>query len=202
VVDEKQMVGTEEELEEMYGPLAWKVYNGIRSEALFKITSSTFFIEEFIEFYAANIQLIDKDKIASKNMRTLITLLPSFKELRALLPLLHKYSPRQMVMYKLILDMMICYYKKAEEPVYKKLRREVIPLALAFYEGISGATLIGIISELISCGCINGKAIYKNIETQWLLLKNNKKDAIEYYRTKLRDIENIAGATDDSMFCM
>eukprot|EP00826_Nyctotherus_ovalis_P047634 TRINITY_DN5507_c0_g1_i17.p1 TRINITY_DN5507_c0_g1~~TRINITY_DN5507_c0_g1_i17.p1 ORF type:complete len:100 (-),score=28.31 TRINITY_DN5507_c0_g1_i17:107-406(-) len=99
-----------------------------------------------------------------------------------------------MALFKLILDIMICYYRATEKPVYKKLRKEVIPLALKFYATIPEAMLVGTVSELISCGCV--------CEDKYVLLKNSKKEVVEYYRTEVINLENLSGGTDASMFCM
>lgn len=202
MVDEKQAGGTEKKLESLYGPLAWKLYSNIRSQGLFKITSVSFFMEELIEFYVQNIRIVDKSELASQNLHALVPLLPSLRELRTLLTNVHKYTSRKMALFKLILDIMICYYKATEKPVYKKLRKEVIPLALKFYATIPEAMLVGMVSELISCGCVCGTGCVKTVEEKYVLLKNSKKEVVEYYRTEVVNLENLSGGTDTSMFCM
>eukprot|EP00826_Nyctotherus_ovalis_P047631 TRINITY_DN5507_c0_g1_i12.p3 TRINITY_DN5507_c0_g1~~TRINITY_DN5507_c0_g1_i12.p3 ORF type:complete len:152 (-),score=44.22 TRINITY_DN5507_c0_g1_i12:202-657(-) len=151
-------------------------------------------MEELIEFYVQNIRIVDKSELASQNLHALVPLLPSLRELRTLLNNVHKYTSRKMALFKLILDIMICYYRATEKPVYKKLRKEVIPLALKFYATIPEAMLVGTVSELISCGCV--------CEDKYVLLKNSKKEVVEYYRTEVINLENLSGGTDASMFCM
>eukprot|EP00826_Nyctotherus_ovalis_P031565 TRINITY_DN2524_c0_g3_i2.p2 TRINITY_DN2524_c0_g3~~TRINITY_DN2524_c0_g3_i2.p2 ORF type:complete len:163 (+),score=36.87 TRINITY_DN2524_c0_g3_i2:475-963(+) len=153
-----------------YGPLAVIVYAEVKKHNLFKITNASFFLEELIEFYMDNAQKISEDETAIGKLHLLVSLFPSTEYLAKLLPTRTKSSSRDMVLIKLLLDIMAWYYKATERPLFTKLQKEIIPLALTFYRSISKEKLKEINVNLLSSGCSDGKAGVKAVSYTHLTL--------------------------------
>lgn len=144
-----------------YGPLAVLLYTGVKKSNLFRITNASFFLEELIEFYLDNALKLSEYESATWKLHSLVSLFPSTEYFTKLLPTHSKPLFKEMVIFKLLLDVMTWYYKVTERPLYKKLQREVIPLALNFYKSITRSTLKEININLISNGCSDGKVLVR-----------------------------------------
>jgi len=144
-----------------YGPLAVLVYTGVKKCNLFRITNASFFLEELIDFYLDNAVKLCEHETAKWKLHSLIALFPSTEYFTKLLPTHCKALFKEMVIFKLLLDIMTWYYKVTERPLYKKLQREIIPLALSFYRSITKSTLKEVNVNLISSGCSDGKVEVK-----------------------------------------
>jgi len=142
-----------------YGPFSVILYARVKKLKLFEISDSSNFLEKLIEFYSKNAREISKND-ALKNIKTLISLFPSPKRFTKLLGF-HRAKGRDMIFFKLALDIMTFYYKTIESPLFIKLQREIIPLALNFYKIVGTSVLKEIISELLAnCG---SKSIFLHV---------------------------------------
>lgn len=181
-----------------YGPLAVVIYAEVKKRGLFKITNASFFLEELIEFYMDNAQKIFENEVATVKLHSLVSIFPSTDYLAKLLPTRAKSSSKDMVLTKLLLDIMVWYYKATERPLFTKLQKEIIPLALSFYRSISREKLKEINVSLLSSGCSDGKAEVKVGEK--VLLKSSKKEFIEHYRAELKELSNLTGGNNNQTF--
>lgn len=177
-----------------YGSLAVIIYKGVKKHNLFKITNASFFLEEFIEFYMNNAQRVSKHVIVAEKLHLLVSLFPTTEQLDKLLSSRSANLSKEMLILKLLLDIMTWYYKTTEKPLYKKLQKEVIPLALKFYMAIGNSALKEININLLSSGYGDGK-ISKQIQ-----FMSNKNELIEYYRTELKELNNLTGGNDHKTY--
>ena len=132
-----------------YGPFSVILYSRVKKLKLFDVSEPSSFLEKFIVFYTKHAREMNKNEAALANVQSLVSLFPSPKRFTKLLSF-HRLRGRDMVFFKLALDIMTFYYKTTEAPLFTKLQKEVIPLALQFYKALSPPTLKEITTELLS----------------------------------------------------
>lgn len=155
-LDEEELSDGGQELLSSCGPLSVILYARVKKQKLFTIHESSLFLEKLVSFYIKNVSKMENSIVAMKNMKSLASLFPSIKELDELLKT-RRIRSRDMVFFKLILDILTLYYKQIEVPLFKKLQSEIIPLALFFYESHSTQSLNDLATDLISC--VDNKSI-------------------------------------------
>eukprot|EP00826_Nyctotherus_ovalis_P066782 TRINITY_DN990_c0_g1_i5.p1 TRINITY_DN990_c0_g1~~TRINITY_DN990_c0_g1_i5.p1 ORF type:complete len:171 (-),score=15.54 TRINITY_DN990_c0_g1_i5:114-626(-) len=150
----RRMSGDREELEDVqmllncYGPIAITLHMEMKTSGILGEYESVHFLKKLVHFYAKNLMEMEKNRFALLNIRRLVSLFPSFSQLRKILRP-HTYRGREMIFFKLLLDILTNYYKATEIPLFKTLQGKVIPLALSFYSSQSTSTLHDIVEELM-----------------------------------------------------
>ena len=148
-LDEEEESDGGQELLSTYGPFSVILYARVKKLKLFEVSDASSFLEKFAYFYIKNAKEMSTNEAAFRNIRTLVSLFPSPKRFTQLVSF-HRLRGRDMAFFKLALDVLTYYYKATESPLFVKLQKEVIPLALQFYSTLSAQTLKEIASELTS----------------------------------------------------
>lgn len=147
-LDEEELSDNGQELMANYGPFSVVLYGRLKKLQLFEVPEDTSdFLRTLIIFYTKNAEGMEKNKDNLNNVKALVSLFPSSKELIEMLGF-HQLRGKDRVFIKIALDIMTFYYKITELPLFQKLQSDIIPLALHFYKGLNYQTLQEIISEL------------------------------------------------------
>lgn len=102
---------------------------------IFSLGNSRDFFTSLADCYAKNMQETQRS-----GLKNLIKIFPSSITFYELLRK-HEKTGRGMLFFKLAVDILENYYKTTEAPMYEKLRKEVIPLAIKTYSNLSAKTI-------------------------------------------------------------
>jgi len=140
-----------------------------------------------------NVSEAEKDENSAILLKQLIGQFPSPKKFLSLVHF-HTEKGREIIFFKLAVDILENYYKIREKPLFGRLQKEVFPLALKFYSVINDETLNEITDMLKttvrkSIFLINNLA---KIEDQgWFVMQKKKKDIIKYYQEQTIEYDNL-----------
>eukprot|EP00826_Nyctotherus_ovalis_P002147 TRINITY_DN10404_c0_g4_i1.p1 TRINITY_DN10404_c0_g4~~TRINITY_DN10404_c0_g4_i1.p1 ORF type:complete len:150 (-),score=28.20 TRINITY_DN10404_c0_g4_i1:185-634(-) len=130
-----------------YGPFSVILYARLKKLRLFEVPEEpSLFLKSFIQFYTKNAEEMGSKKESTINVKALVSLFSSSKELKEILSF-RQLRGKDRVFFKVALDIMTFYYRIAEAPLFKKLQTEVIPLALHFYQSLNPRTLRELLNE-------------------------------------------------------
>jgi len=154
-LEEEEESDNGQELLSSYGPFSVILYARVKKLKLFDITDAGEFIESLAGFYVNNIKDADKSESALKKLKTLVSLFPSPKRFMQLLKF-HRQKGKEMVFFKLAVDILTFFNKVTESPLFARLQKEVIPLAIQFYKSMNQDTLKDI-SNMLRSSCEKSK---------------------------------------------
>lgn len=123
-----------------YGPFSVILYSRVKKLKLFSVTEPENFLKSLLEFYIKNIKHADKSEEAICNIKTLVGLFPPIKKFCNLLKF-HRQQGAEMIFFKLAIDILYFYYKATDGPLFVKLQKDVVPLAINLYKTLSGKAL-------------------------------------------------------------
>ena len=147
-LDEEEESDGAQELLSSFGPFSVILYSRIKKLKLFDVNDSESFLRNLLEFYIKNIKNADKSEEAIRNIKALVDLFPSTKKFCNLLKFHHQQGS-EMIFFKLALDIWYFYCKATDGPLFTKLQKDVIPLAIKLYKTMSGKALDEV-AELLS----------------------------------------------------
>ena len=99
-------------------------------------------------------------EINARNLKSFVDVIPDGNKILELLKA-HDQIVKQIIFFKLVIDILENYYKHTEIPLYTKLRTVIFPLAIKFYSRVQGEILIGI-NDLILTYVDKRKIVYKH----------------------------------------
>lgn len=183
-----------------YGPYSVILYARLRkARQIESLHDGLSFIKKFIGVYLKNMGQGPKNCIALANLESLVSNFPTRKQFVELIDFHRLGGEKDMICFKLTLDMMTFYYRRSEKPLFKKLKYEVIPLALKFYKLITDQTLSEINRELLAISEVSANKNATPAEAL-ILLFGTTKEYSHFYADLLADIENLSGGSDLSSF--
>ncbi len=195
-LDEEEESDGGQELLSTYGPFSVILYARVKKLKLFDIGEPGAFLERFVDFYIRNAKEMGNKGTALKSVQTLVSLFPSPRRFTKLLHF-HRLRGRDMVFFKVALDIMTFYYKETESPLFSRLQNEIIPLALQFYRSLSPQTIKDVSSELMSCINKSEKPMRPHIEDKtWLVLCKSRGEYLRHYRSELIQFQNLTAGND------
>lgn len=196
-LEEEELSDNGQELMSTYGPFSVILYARLKKLQLFQVPEDpSVFLKTLVQFYTKNAEEMGTKKESMMNVRALVSLFSSSKELKEILSF-RQLRGKDRVFFKVALDIMTFYYRIAEAPLFKKLQTEVIPLALHFYSSLDSRALRELLNEpslfagarFLTVGKANGKK-------GWVLLFGEKKEYLAYYRSELVELRNLTGGTN------
>lgn len=147
-LDEEELSDNAQELMSNYGPFSVMLYGRLKKVKLFDVPEEpSVFLKSLIRFFTKNAKEIMKSKESYENIKKLVSLFPSPKEFKDILGF-HQLRGKERVFLKVALDIMIFYYEMTELPLFEKLQKDIIPLALNFYKLLTPQALKEITNEL------------------------------------------------------
>ncbi len=149
-LDEEEESDNGQELLTAYGPFSVILYARLKKLKLFPINDIGDFLENLAEFYVTNIKQADKSEEAVRNLRTLVGLFPPPGRFMQLLRY-HQQKGREMVFFKLALDVMHFYCKLTESPLFVRLQKDILPLGIRLYSSMSEEALKDVADMLRCC---------------------------------------------------
>ena len=92
------------------------------------------------------------------------------------------------------------FYKKTEQPIFTKLRGQVLPLAINFYTSIN-ELVIQNINRIIKLHVNESNCQCLLVEDQvWYTICKDREDYLEYYKDEVVKYENLTGGTSLNMY--
>ena len=149
-LDEEEESDNGQELMSSYGPLSVILYARVKKLKLFEPSDASSFLGQLADFYMRSLKELEKGEGGLQNIKGFINILPSPKRLRQLVNF-RRLAGRDVVFFKFSLDMLASYYKITEGPLYTKLQREILPLAVELHRWLSPAALKDMAEELGRC---------------------------------------------------
>lgn len=174
-----------------YGPFSVILYARIKKLKLFEINEANTFLEKLADYYVRNIKDAEQDERKKEKVKTLVNLLPSPKKLMQLIKF-HRQSGRDMVFFKLALDILTFYYKTFEYPLFTSLQKEIFPLTLQLYKSLSNTTIKDITKEITD-------SVAKK-DLTWLIIFKSKKEYINYYKEQIIEYQNLTAGNGIQMY--
>ncbi len=198
-LDEEETSDNGQELLSAYGPFSVILYARIKKLKLFNINDIGDFLENLADFYVRNIKETEKSEAAVRSLQTLVGLFPPPGRFMQLLRF-HQQKGREMIFFKLALDILHFYYKATEAPMFVRLQRDVIPLGTRLYRNLSEETLKEIADILRSC-VGKSKQREDRVEDQvWFVLFKEKNDYQRYYQEETIEYENLTAGNSMQMY--
>jgi len=118
-----------------YRPFSVILYSRVKKLNLFFADSDDDFLCSLANFYTENIHNIQNER-SLNNLKDLINQFPLTPKLFKLIKH-YNQTVKEMIFFKLVIDIMENFYKKTEQPIFTKLRGQVLPLAINFYTSIN-----------------------------------------------------------------
>lgn len=175
-----------------YGSLGWSICHNLSDRKILHDSfNSRDFLRQMVEFFFKHLH--QPTLASSVSLHVLLNCLPSLVELKNLI-LKKKYTMKEALVIKVVLEMYESYYKTFGAPNFKTYHTEVIPLLLDFYNRLPDAVL-KLMSKQLTRVLLNLPGL-----TTHFKLFQTQKEFIAHYRESTRRMRNLSECTDPALF--
>ena len=157
-----------DEIYDKYGYIGIALYHCLSELKILKITPDKFH-KNIIEFYSKNIEKNTNDTIITA--KNFVECLPDLKLIREIIQT-NNITKKELITFKMILDIYEHFYKKFDGPLYSKLLVEYIPTASNFYSNLSEDNIKYLYDWLTS---VTNREIYEALMIKLKSFVNKKK---------------------------
>eukprot|EP00026_Physarum_polycephalum_P010740 Phypoly_transcript_10917.p1 GENE.Phypoly_transcript_10917~~Phypoly_transcript_10917.p1 ORF type:complete len:363 (+),score=77.23 Phypoly_transcript_10917:133-1221(+) len=175
-----------------YGSLGWSICHNISDR---KILNDSFnsrdFLRQMVEFFFTHLK--QSTLSSTTSLHLLLNCLPSLMDLKLLISK-KKYTMKEALVIKVVLEMYESYYRTFGAPNFKIYHAEVVPLLLDFYNRLPDSVL-KLMSKQLTRVLLNLSSL-----TSHFKFYQTQKEFIAHYHETTRRMRNLSECTDPALF--
>ncbi len=185
----------------LYGSFPAILYWRVKKHRLFVLTDAERFMDDFVQYYLHNASTAGSSAHSLSRVRALAAIIPKPWAVRALMRY-HRFSIKNAMFFKLVVDILTCYYTCTGSPLFKEYKEEVIPLATAIYKSLPQNTIQWVYEKLIVFVTPSTAKLSPCVESKrYLTLFKQKEEYLKYYKAEALDYDNLtAGNTIQTFY--